>query len=197
MAHLGHSHQSTTFISLFFDVLAAERVFFITPNLVYHRKKYRLLLKYNEKFFFRKLCDAYNELLISNRTSNKIIFTLFWKNKQSVFCVKIFSRIDQYWCWLTSELVKQFCGSSRFLRRFRGANSVWGESCGGGGIADASWNKFDASPSDWSFFVSSCCVNDCVSISEMHICLFFLIDFFSLNYVFQGIFGNSMDSFRW
>lgn len=53
----------------------------------------------------------------------------------------------------TSELVKQFCGSSRFLRRFRGANSVCGESCGGGGIADAAWNNvggdFDASPSDW------------------------------------------------
>lgn len=33
---------------------------------------------------------------------------------------------------LTSALVTQLCGSSRFLRRFLGANSVWGESCGGG-----------------------------------------------------------------
>lgn len=39
---------------------------------------------------------------------------------------------------LTSELARQFCGSSRFLRRLRGANSVCGESCGGGGIADGS-----------------------------------------------------------
>lgn len=69
---------------------------------------------------------------------------------------------------LTSELVKQFCGSSRFLRRFRGANSVCGESCGGGGIADASWNNvggdFDASPSDcWSICVY--CVNGSGSVS--------------------------------
>lgn len=33
---------------------------------------------------------------------------------------------------LTSELVRQFCGSSRFRRLFRGASSVCGKSCGGG-----------------------------------------------------------------
>lgn len=76
---------------------------------------------------------------------------------------------------LTSELVRQFCGSSRFLRRFRGANSVCGESCGGGGIADGSSNLLDVdddknidSRSNSAVRMSSCCVsvanNDCDSV---------------------------------
>lgn len=125
----------------------------------------------------RMMCSLVNNQIEPEHFSNDLAIWVCLMPKNGMVA-SLSNASSTYFKWeygwaqpLTSELVKQFCGSSRFLRRFRGANSVCGESCGGGGIADASWNNiggdFDASPSDcWSFCVSSCCVNDCDSVSK-------------------------------